>query len=56
MTSRRRAVFKCNKCGRLIVQPLDSDHPEHEIRSWCCGVSLERCYDGSHGEKVREGE
>lgn len=32
--------FKCVACGRITFQPIDEDHPSHEIRSWCCGVRM----------------
>ena len=42
MTGRRTGKFRCIACGRITVQPIDEDHPSHEIRSWCCGCSFER--------------
>lgn len=54
MTSRRTGKFKCVACGRITEQPIDEDHPNHEIRSWCCGVSFERVYGNSSSPSATE--
>lgn len=54
MTQQRRGKFKCVACGRITVQPINEDHPNHEIRSWCCCCSFERVYDDEREAKLTQ--